>query len=101
MTMRKLIVVIFLLIGVNAAHASALASQFVEQSSPYQLGPGEAANIAKDHLGGGRVLGTTRVNKHQTPAYRVKILTKSGRVRPVFVDGIDGSILLHRKKPGS
>lgn len=55
------------------------------------IGPGAAAAIAREHVGG-RVL-RVRPRRPGADRYHVKILLPGGRVRTVVVDGRTGEVL--------
>ncbi len=55
------------------------------------VGPKTAANVVRQATGG-RVLSVNRVNTNSGPAYKVKVLFKSGRMRVVLVDAASGSV---------
>ncbi len=57
------------------------------------IGAGEAASIAKQHVGKGQVLGVRRIDRSERHLYKVKILKPSGRVRVVVVHGKSGEVL--------
>jgi uncharacterized membrane protein YkoI len=56
-----------------------------------QLSAGQAANKVKQRYGG-KVLSVTLTRSGGKPVYRVKVLTKSGVMKVVRVDGVSGRV---------
>ena len=56
-----------------------------------QLSAGQAASKVKQRYGG-KILSVTLTQSGGKPVYRVKVLTKSGVMKIVLVDGISGRV---------
>ncbi|MBE9609833.1 PepSY domain-containing protein [Chitinilyticum piscinae] len=52
----------------------------------------DAASIALNKAGGGRVLSVDKVLEGNKPVWRVKVVTGKGDVRALFVDEATGSV---------
>lgn len=70
-----------------------LSSEEVWLADAGNIGAGEAASIAKRHVGGGKVLRVRHISRGEVPRYKVKVLKPSGRVRVVIVHASTGDVL--------
>lgn len=56
-----------------------------------QISARVAARVVRQATGG-RVLAVNRIQTNQGPAYRVKVLTRDGRIRIMLVDAASGTL---------
>lgn len=75
-----------------ASESSPLESVLLVAQADGYIGPNRAATIVKASTGW-QVLGVRRESLAGRAVYRVKVLTKKGRVRMVRVDAVSGELL--------
>jgi hypothetical protein len=96
-TMDMHALLILLLLAGNPAVGSPWPSSdpgFVSVRSPARGGisMNRAADMAKRAVGGGRVLSAEATDQGGRVVYRIKVLTRGGEVRYVYVDAESGDV---------
>lgn len=93
--MRVLLVMILLSLCLAAfamPQGSGVITLAAVEGQQVRIGSGQAATLVKQRYQGSKILSINLIASKGPPVYRVKMLSPSGVVKYVFVDGTTGSV---------